>query len=189
MCYVRVHKSSLCFLGDQRAQYQKHMLTDHQLLARCCQCRLTSRISPFCMFPWQRAKKYCVIRRVLRRLLQFGEYWTHVLLSTWVHGKSAVPLLSSSFITVNWFCCYIYVGSGECGSWHQGEVTWLAKHWFLKELEWWTVIRKFIKGSGEERGFLNMTEVGFEPTPVRTAAWTQRLRPLGHPAILIRNIN
>ena len=27
-----------------------------------------------------------------------------------------------------------------------------------------------------------MTEVGFEPTPSRTAALTQRLRPLGHPA-------
>ena len=27
-----------------------------------------------------------------------------------------------------------------------------------------------------------MTEVGFEPTPFRTAALTQRLRPLGHPA-------
>ena len=28
----------------------------------------------------------------------------------------------------------------------------------------------------------NMTGVGFEPTPFRTAALTRRLRPLGHPA-------
>lgn len=29
-----------------------------------------------------------------------------------------------------------------------------------------------------------LTEVGFEPTPFRTAALTQRLRPLGHSALL-----
>ena len=28
-----------------------------------------------------------------------------------------------------------------------------------------------------------MTEVGFEPTPLRTAALTQRLRPLGHSVV------
>ena len=29
------------------------------------------------------------------------------------------------------------------------------------------------------KDFLKMTPVGFEPTPLRTGAWSQRLRPLG----------
>ena len=45
------------------------------------------------------------------------------------------------------------------------------------------VAGKFRLGNGKKE----VTAVGFEPTPFRTAALTQRLRPLGHAVDVNRN--
>ena len=42
------------------------------------------------------------------------------------------------------------------------------------------------RGAFAQLGFENkMTAVGFEPTPLRTGAWSQRLRPLGQTVLVL----